>query len=70
MSKYEVVIGMEVHTELLTQTKQFCGCRNEPLDPPNTHVCPVCLGFPGSLPVLNAKSVDLSLRAALAFAPN
>ncbi len=67
MSKYEIVIGMEVHTELLTQTKQFCSCRNEPLDAPNTHVCPVCLGFPGSLPVLNAKSVDLSLRAALAF---
>ena len=67
MSKYEIVIGMEVHTELLTQTKQFCACRNEPLDAPNTHVCPVCLGFPGSLPVLNALGVDLSLRAALAF---
>ena len=67
MSKYEIVIGMEVHTELLTQTKQFCSCRNEPLDAPNTHVCPVCLGFPGSLPVLNARGVDLSLRAALAF---
>ncbi len=67
MSKYEIVIGMEVHAELLTQSKQFCGCANVALAPPNTHVCPVCLGFPGSLPVLNAKSVDLSLRTVLAF---
>ncbi|HVF84915.1 MAG TPA: Asp-tRNA(Asn)/Glu-tRNA(Gln) amidotransferase subunit GatB [Abditibacteriaceae bacterium] len=67
MSKYEIVIGMEVHAELLTQSKQFCGCANTALAPPNTHVCPVCLGFPGSLPVLNGKSVDLSLRTVLAF---
>ena len=67
MSKYEIVIGMEVHAELLTKTKQFCGCPNVALAPPNTQVCPVCLGFPGSLPVLNERSVDLSLRAALAF---
>lgn len=67
MSKYEIVIGMEVHAELLTQSKQFCGCANTALASPNTHVCPVCLGFPGSLPVLNGKSVDLSLRTVLAF---
>ncbi|HEX8552054.1 MAG TPA: Asp-tRNA(Asn)/Glu-tRNA(Gln) amidotransferase subunit GatB [Abditibacteriaceae bacterium] len=67
MSKYEIVIGMEVHAELLTETKQFCGCANTALAEPNTHVCPVCLGFPGSLPVLNGKSVDLSLRTVLAF---
>jgi len=67
MSKYEIVIGMEVHAELLTHSKQFCGCANVALAPPNTHVCPVCLGFPGSLPVLNGKSVDLSLRTVLAF---
>ena len=67
MSKYEIVIGMEVHAELLTQSKQFCGCANTALAQPNTHVCPVCLGFPGSLPVLNARSVDLTLRAVLAF---
>ncbi|MDF2440218.1 MAG: aspartyl-tRNA(Asn)/glutamyl-tRNA(Gln) amidotransferase subunit [Abditibacteriota bacterium] len=67
MSKYEIVIGMEVHAELLTQSKQFCACPNEAVAPPNTNVCPVCLGFPGSLPVLNAKSVDLSLRTVLAF---
>jgi aspartyl-tRNA(Asn)/glutamyl-tRNA(Gln) amidotransferase subunit B len=67
MSKYETVIGMEVHAELLTESKQFCGCANVALAEPNTHVCPVCLGFPGSLPVLNHKSVDLSLRTVLAF---
>lgn len=67
MSKYEIVIGMEVHAELLTESKQFCGCPNVALAPPNTAVCPVCLGFPGSLPVLNEKSVELSLRAVLAF---
>lgn len=64
---YEIVIGMEAHAELLTNSKQFCGCPNEPLAAPNTHVCPVCLGFPGSLPVLNAKGVDLALRTVLAF---
>src|SRR5579862_6610970 len=67
MTKYEIVIGMEVHAELLTKTKQFCGCANVALAAPNTQVCPVCLGFPGSLPVLNERSVDLSLRAVLAF---
>lgn len=67
MSKYEIVIGMEAHAELLTETKQFCGCANDPLAPPNTHVCPVCLGLPGSLPVLNKKGVDLALRTVLAF---
>ncbi len=67
MSKYEIVIGMEVHAELLTNSKQFCACANTALAEPNTHVCPVCLGFPGSLPVLNAKGVDLALRTVLAF---
>lgn len=67
MDTYEIVIGMEAHAELLTQTKQFCSCANVALAPPNTNVCPVCLGFPGSLPVLNAKNVDLSLRSVLAF---
>lgn len=67
MSSYEIVIGMEVHAELLTNSKQFCACPNEAVALPNTNVCPVCLGFPGSLPVLNGKSVDLSLRTVLAF---
>jgi aspartyl-tRNA(Asn)/glutamyl-tRNA(Gln) amidotransferase subunit B len=64
---YEIVIGMEAHAELLTESKQFCGCPNSPLSPPNTNVCPVCLGFPGALPVLNARGVDLALRTVLAF---
>lgn len=67
MPKYEIVIGMEAHAELLTQTKQFCGCANEPLAAPNTNVCPVCLGFPGALPVLNQKGVDLAMRTVIAF---
>jgi aspartyl-tRNA(Asn)/glutamyl-tRNA(Gln) amidotransferase subunit B len=59
---WEPVIGLEVHVELATNTKLFCGCRNEFGAPPNTHVCPVCLGLPGSLPVLNEKAVELALR--------
>jgi aspartyl-tRNA(Asn)/glutamyl-tRNA(Gln) amidotransferase subunit B len=59
---WEPVIGLEVHVELATATKLFCGCRNEFGAPPNTHTCPVCLGLPGSLPVLNEKAVELALR--------
>lgn len=64
---YETVIGLEVHVELKTKTKIFCGCRNASGAEPNTHVCPVCLGHPGTLPVLNEEAVDLALRAALAL---
>lgn len=66
---YEAVIGLEVHVELATATKMFCGCRNEFGAEPNTNVCPVCLGLPGSLPVLNEAAVDYALRfgAALGF---
>ena len=64
---YEVVIGMEVHAELLTQSKQFVGSPNLALAPPNTLVDPVTLGLPGALPVLNQAGVDLSLRATLAL---
>jgi aspartyl-tRNA(Asn)/glutamyl-tRNA(Gln) amidotransferase subunit B len=66
LAKYEPVIGLEVHCHLLTKTKLFCGCLNRFGDAPNTNVCPVCLGLPGALPVLNRHAVTLALRAALA----
>jgi aspartyl-tRNA(Asn)/glutamyl-tRNA(Gln) amidotransferase subunit B len=65
--KYEPVIGLEVHVQLLTQTKIFCGCSTQFGAPPNTNVCPVCLGMPGSLPVLNRRAVDFAVLAAMAL---
>jgi aspartyl-tRNA(Asn)/glutamyl-tRNA(Gln) amidotransferase subunit B len=64
--EYEAVIGLEVHAQLLTDSKIFCGCSTKFGAPPNTHTCPVCLGMPGVLPVLNHKVVDLAIRLALA----
>jgi len=64
---YEAVIGLEIHAQLQTATKIFCGCSTAFGAPPNAHVCPVCLGFPGVLPVLNRAGVDLAIRAALAL---
>ena len=64
---WEPVIGLEVHCELRTATKLFCGCRNAFGDEPNTNVCPVCLGLPGSLPVLNGAAVELAMRIGLAL---
>jgi aspartyl-tRNA(Asn)/glutamyl-tRNA(Gln) amidotransferase subunit B len=64
---YEPVIGLEVHAQLLTKTKAFCGCATSFGDPPNTHTCPVCLGLPGSLPVLNEGAVRMAVRAALSL---
>jgi aspartyl-tRNA(Asn)/glutamyl-tRNA(Gln) amidotransferase subunit B len=67
LAKYEPVIGLEVHVQLLTKTKIFCGCSTRFGDPPNTNVCPVCLGLPGTLPVLNKRAVEMAMRAALAI---
>jgi aspartyl-tRNA(Asn)/glutamyl-tRNA(Gln) amidotransferase subunit B len=64
---FEAVIGLEIHAQLLTASKIFCGCSAAFGAPPNTHVCPVCLGFPGVLPVLNRAAVDDAIRAALAL---
>jgi len=64
---WETVIGLEVHVQLDTRTKMFCGCRTTFGDPPNTNVCPVCLGLPGALPVPNGEAVRLGARAALAL---
>jgi len=74
LEKFEVVIGLEVHVELNTNTKMFCGCRNDFGDEPNTNVCPICIGLPGSLPAVNRKAVESSIAIGLALgceiAPN
>ena len=67
VTPFETVIGLEVHCELRTATKLFCGCPNMFGDEPNTNVCPVCLGLPGSLPVLNHQAVELSMRVGEAL---
>ena len=64
---YEMVVGLEVHTELKTRTKLFCGCPNAFGSEPNTNVCPVCLGLPGSLPVINAQAVELAMAIGAAL---
>lgn len=67
MAEYEAVIGLEVHAELKTKSKIFCSCTTEFGGEPNTHVCPVCLGLPGTLPVINKKVVELAIKAGLAL---
>jgi aspartyl-tRNA(Asn)/glutamyl-tRNA(Gln) amidotransferase subunit B len=67
LAKYEPVIGLEVHVQLLTRTKIFCGCENRFGAAPNTNICPVCIGLPGALPVLNARAVEYATLASLAL---
>ncbi|HEX5414584.1 MAG TPA: Asp-tRNA(Asn)/Glu-tRNA(Gln) amidotransferase subunit GatB, partial [Chloroflexota bacterium] len=64
---YEIVIGLEVHVELITQSKMYCGCPNEPGAAPNTLTCPTCLGMPGALPVINQRAVELTALTGLAL---
>ena len=66
-TKYETVIGLEVHVQLNTDSKIFCGCSTEFGKEPNENTCPVCLGLPGTLPVLNKKAVDYAIMAGLAL---
>src|SRR6202166_573343 len=67
LDKYEPVIGLEVHVQLLTKSKIFCGCSTRFGDAPNSNTCPVCLGLPGTLPVLNKRVVEMATRASLAL---
>ena len=64
---WELVVGLEVHCELATNTKIFCSCANQFGDEPNTNICPVCLGLPGSLPVLNHMAVEYAMRIGAAL---
>ncbi|PJA51832.1 MAG: Asp-tRNA(Asn)/Glu-tRNA(Gln) amidotransferase GatCAB subunit B, partial [Candidatus Marinimicrobia bacterium CG_4_9_14_3_um_filter_48_9] len=67
LDKYEVVIGLEVHAQLNTRSKVFCGCANRYGDPANTLTCPICLGMPGTLPVLNEEVISSAIRTGLAL---
>ncbi|HEY5311956.1 MAG TPA: Asp-tRNA(Asn)/Glu-tRNA(Gln) amidotransferase subunit GatB, partial [Pirellulales bacterium] len=64
---YEIIIGLEVHVQLLTESKLFCACSTKFGAPPNTQTCPICVGLPGTLPVMNARAFELALRTAVAL---
>ena len=66
-AKYEMIVGLEVHVELRTETKIFCSCPASYGAPPNTHICPICMGLPGTLPRLNRRAVQLGIAAGLAL---
>jgi len=66
MNKYETVIGLEVHAQLTTNTKMFCSCQNHFGDRPNSNICPVCTGQPGTLPVINKKAIEFAIKTGLA----
>ena len=65
--EWELVVGLEVHVELATKTKLFCGCENKFSHIPNTLTCPTCVGLPGSLPVMNEKAVEFAMRLGRAL---
>lgn len=68
MTKYQLVVGMEVHAQLLTHSKMFCRCATDYAGaPPNTRVCPICLGMPGMLPVTNRSAVEATIKSGLAL---
>nr|HML49525.1 Asp-tRNA(Asn)/Glu-tRNA(Gln) amidotransferase GatCAB subunit B [Clostridia bacterium] len=67
MSVYETIVGLEIHVELATASKAFCPCTTRFGGAPNTHVCPVCMGLPGALPVLNRQMVEFAVSAGLAL---
>src|SRR3989338_7155462 len=67
MTKYETVIGLETHAQLLTESKMFCSCSTKFGAPPNTNICPICTGQPGTLPVTNKKAIELAIKTAIAL---